>query len=163
MDTICTAWQQPLPLCMALWQHYSRHHDVLSTKNTCATDMSYIHAGINFGNYQLSTILLVMVVCMPDCLAMVQGAYSHSLAEWALTACSWFAKDLPRLKQQQKDRNWEPYFVEELRQAIQLCQALLLLSLFANEGCLIRLHLTGRLCLDVLKQSHAQLLLSLPD
>lgn len=80
---------------------------------------------------------------------MVQGAYSHSLAEWALTACSWFAKDLPRLKQQQKDRNWEPYFVEELRQAIQLCQALLLLSLFANEGCLIRLHLTGRQCLNV--------------
>ncbi|KAL3163260.1 hypothetical protein ABBQ32_009659 [Trebouxia sp. C0010 RCD-2024] len=44
-----------------------------------------------------------------------KGAYSHSLAEWALTACSWFAKDLPRLKQQQKDRNWEPYYVEELR------------------------------------------------
>ena len=44
-----------------------------------------------------------------------QGAYSHSLAEWALTACSWFAKDLPRLKRQQKDKNWEPYYVEELR------------------------------------------------
>ncbi|KAL3131826.1 hypothetical protein ABBQ38_007540 [Trebouxia sp. C0009 RCD-2024] len=44
-----------------------------------------------------------------------KGAYSHSLAEWALTACSWFAKDLPRLKRQQKDRNWEPYYVEELR------------------------------------------------
>lgn len=51
---------------------------------------------------------------------MLQGAYSHSLAEWALTACSWFAKDLPRLKRQQKDRNWEPYYVEELRQAVQL-------------------------------------------
>lgn len=46
-----------------------------------------------------------------------QGAYSHSLAEWALTACSWFAKDLPRIKRQQKDRNWEPYYVEELRSA----------------------------------------------
>lgn len=46
---------------------------------------------------------------------MHQGPYSHSLAEWAITACSYFAKDLPRLKAQQKDRKWEPYFVEELR------------------------------------------------
>ncbi|KAA6427928.1 MAG: D-isomer specific 2-hydroxyacid dehydrogenase [Trebouxia sp. A1-2] len=44
-----------------------------------------------------------------------RGPYSHALAEWAITACSWFAKDLPRLKAQQKDRNWEPYYVEELR------------------------------------------------
>ncbi len=44
-----------------------------------------------------------------------QGPYSHSLAEWAITACSFFAKDLPCLKAQQKDRKWDPYFVEELR------------------------------------------------
>ena len=50
-----------------------------------------------------------------------QGAYSHSLAEWALTACSWFAKDLPRLKRQQKDKNWEPYYVEELRLVTVFC------------------------------------------
>lgn len=49
----------------------------------------------------------------------LQGAFSHSLAEWALTACSWFGKDLPRLKAQQQDRNWEPYFVEELRYFLQ--------------------------------------------
>ena len=53
---------------------------------------------------------------MCSIICMLQGAYSHSLAEWALTACSWFAKDLPRLKVQQKDRNWESYYVEELRQ-----------------------------------------------
>ena len=48
----------------------------------------------------------------------LQGPYSHSLAEWAITACSYFAKDFPRLKAQQKDRNWEPYYVEELRSAL---------------------------------------------
>lgn len=64
--------------------------------------------------------IMLVVAVYADCLAMLQGAYSHSLAEWALTACSWFAKDLPRLKQQQKDRNWEPYYVEELRQATEL-------------------------------------------
>ena len=52
-------------------------------------------------------------------LLLHQGPYSHALAEWAITACSWFAKDLPRLKAQQKDHNWEPYLVEELRYAQQ--------------------------------------------
>ena len=31
----------------------------------------------------------------------LQGVYSHSLAEYCLTACNWFAKDLPRLRRQQ--------------------------------------------------------------
>ena len=62
---------------------------------------------------------------------MLQGAYSHSLAEWALTACSWFGKDLPRLKVQQKDRNWEPYYVEELRQTHPMPASLCAGSLLA--------------------------------
>ena len=61
--------------------------------------------------------IVIIVVITGGSLAFdgLQGAFSHSLAEWALTACSWFAKDLPRLKRQQKDRNWESYYVEELR------------------------------------------------
>ena len=45
----------------------------------------------------------------------MQGAYNQSLAEWAIAACCWFAKDLPRLLAQKADRKWEPYYVEELR------------------------------------------------
>ena len=45
----------------------------------------------------------------------MQGNYSHSLAEYTLAACNWFAKDLPRLRAQQKAKRWEPYDVEELR------------------------------------------------
>ena len=45
----------------------------------------------------------------------MQGVYSNSLAEYALTACNWFAKDLPRLQRAKADRKWEPYEVEELR------------------------------------------------
>lgn len=45
----------------------------------------------------------------------VQGNFSHSLAEYTLTACNWFAKDLPRLRAQQKARQWKPFDVEELR------------------------------------------------
>ena len=44
-----------------------------------------------------------------------KGQFSSSLAEYALFACSYFAKDLPRLLQQQRDQNWEKYSVEELR------------------------------------------------
>ena len=64
----------------------------------------------------------------------LQGAYSHSLAEWALTACSWFAKDLPRLKRQQKDRNWESYYVEELRSAY-LTEQTVVAFLLASADC----------------------------
>ena len=38
-----------------------------------------------------------------------------SLAEWTLTACNWFAKDLPRLRKAQQEGRWDAYDVEELR------------------------------------------------
>eukprot|EP01023_Acetabularia_acetabulum_P050230 TRINITY_DN5413_c0_g1_i4.p1 TRINITY_DN5413_c0_g1~~TRINITY_DN5413_c0_g1_i4.p1 ORF type:complete len:369 (+),score=66.54 TRINITY_DN5413_c0_g1_i4:121-1227(+) len=44
-----------------------------------------------------------------------KGVYSHSLAEYALTVCSWFAKDFPRLIKAKAERSWDPYDVEELR------------------------------------------------
>ncbi|KAL7578803.1 hypothetical protein ACA910_016025 [Epithemia clementina (nom. ined.)] len=44
-----------------------------------------------------------------------KGQFSSSLAEYVLFACSYFAKDLPRLMRQQKEKNWEKYSVEELR------------------------------------------------
>ena len=44
-----------------------------------------------------------------------KGQFSSTLAEYALFACSYFAKDLPRLMRQQKEHNWEKYDVEELR------------------------------------------------
>ena len=45
----------------------------------------------------------------------MQGSFSHALAEYTLAACNWFAKDLPRLRAQQKARKWESFDVEELR------------------------------------------------
>lgn len=43
-----------------------------------------------------------------------KGQFSSSLAEYALMACSYFAKDIPRLMRQQAAGVWEPYNVEEL-------------------------------------------------
>jgi len=44
-----------------------------------------------------------------------KGQFSSSLAEYALFACSYFAKNLPRLLRQQSNKEWIPYNVEELR------------------------------------------------
>ncbi|CAB9519372.1 Glyoxylate/hydroxypyruvate reductase [Seminavis robusta] len=48
-------------------------------------------------------------------LTNAKGQFSSSLAEYVMMACSYFAKDLPRLMRQQANKNWEKYDVEELR------------------------------------------------
>ena len=48
-------------------------------------------------------------------LTNAKGQFSSSLAEYALFACSYFAKDLPRLMRNQKAKIWDPFNVEELR------------------------------------------------
>jgi phosphoglycerate dehydrogenase-like enzyme len=44
-----------------------------------------------------------------------KGQFSSSLAEYALLACSYFAKNVPRLIRQQAEGRWEKYDIEELR------------------------------------------------
>jgi len=44
-----------------------------------------------------------------------KGQFSSSLAEYTLMACSYFAKDLPRLMRQKQAQNWEKYDISELR------------------------------------------------
>jgi phosphoglycerate dehydrogenase-like enzyme len=45
------------------------------------------------------------------------GVFSSSLAEYVMTACSYFAKGIPRLLHQQKECVWEKFCVRELRGA----------------------------------------------
>lgn len=44
-----------------------------------------------------------------------KGSFSSTLAEYNMMAIAYFAKDLPRLLRQKRDRNWEKYSVEEIR------------------------------------------------
>jgi len=44
-----------------------------------------------------------------------KGQFSSTLAEYTMMACSYFAKDLPRLMRQKNLKNWEKYSVQELR------------------------------------------------
>lgn len=46
-----------------------------------------------------------------------RGAFSSTLAEYALMACAYFAKDLPRLLQNKQSKQWKKYNVLELRGA----------------------------------------------
>jgi phosphoglycerate dehydrogenase-like enzyme len=44
-----------------------------------------------------------------------RGIFGSALAEYALCACSYFAKNIPRLLQQQSSNNWNRFRVSELR------------------------------------------------
>lgn len=44
-----------------------------------------------------------------------RGQFSSTLAEYTMMACSYFAKDLPRLMRQKKEKSWGKYNVLELR------------------------------------------------
>lgn len=71
-------------------------------------------AGIDF---VVSDELSALVEKRGESLRMTnaKGQFSSTLAEYTMMACSYFAKDLPRLMRQKKKKNWEKYDVEELR------------------------------------------------
>lgn len=75
------------------------------------TGLKWLHSNLAGIESLMIPELLNSSVTVTNC----KGAYNQSLAEWAIAACCWFAKDLPRLLAQKADRKWEPYYVEELR------------------------------------------------
>lgn len=44
-----------------------------------------------------------------------KGVFARSLAEFALTGMLWFAKDVRRMRRQQREKRWEKFTVSELR------------------------------------------------
>jgi phosphoglycerate dehydrogenase-like enzyme len=50
-------------------------------------------------------------------LTNAKGAFSSTLAEYTLLACSYFAKDLPRLLENKRNKDWRKYSILELRGA----------------------------------------------
>jgi phosphoglycerate dehydrogenase-like enzyme len=49
-------------------------------------------------------------------LTNAKGVFSCSLAEYVMTACSYFAKNIPRMLTQQKEKKWEKFCVTELKE-----------------------------------------------
>ncbi len=50
-------------------------------------------------------------------LTNAKGVFSSSLAEYVMASCAYFAKDMPRLLRQQREKKWEKFCVKELRDA----------------------------------------------
>lgn len=48
-------------------------------------------------------------------LTNAKGQFSSSLAEYVMTACGYFAKDIPRLLSQKGAKRWDAFDIEELR------------------------------------------------
>lgn len=79
---------------------------------TAFPSIQWVHcrsAGIDFiVSEELNTFTSVQVT-------NAKGQFSSTLAEYTMMACSYFAKDLPRLYQQKQQRLWQKYDVQELR------------------------------------------------
>jgi phosphoglycerate dehydrogenase-like enzyme len=57
------------------------------------TNLKWMHSA----SAGLEHLLFPELVSSPVTLTNAKGVYSHSLAEYTLAACNWFAKDFPRL------------------------------------------------------------------
>jgi phosphoglycerate dehydrogenase-like enzyme len=53
----------------------------------------------------------------PIPLTNAAGVFANSLAEFALSAILYFAKDIPRMERQRRERRWEQFDIVELRNA----------------------------------------------
>jgi len=82
----------------------------LSELLSACPSLQWVHTSLAGVNNSLPALLNTDVV-----LTNAKGVFSHSLAEWTLFACSFFAKSLPRLLAAQHRADWAPYEVETLR------------------------------------------------
>lgn len=62
----------------------------------------------------LDSLLFPALVESPVVLTNGRGVFARSLAEFAIAGMLWFAKDIRRMRRQQRERRWEKFLVEEL-------------------------------------------------
>lgn len=65
----------------------------------------------------LETLLFPALVESGVVLTNGRGVFARSLAEFAVTGMLWFAKDVRRMRRQQRESKWEKFTVSELRGA----------------------------------------------
>jgi phosphoglycerate dehydrogenase-like enzyme len=78
------------------------------------TGLKWLHSA----SAGLDTLLFPELIESDVIVTNAKGVYSHSLAEYALTCCNFFAKDIRRLRASQAKSSWDPFEVEELRGAL---------------------------------------------
>ncbi len=62
----------------------------------------------------LDTLLFPALVESPVTLTNGRGVFARSLAEFVIAGMLWFAKDIRRMRRQQREQRWEKFLVEEL-------------------------------------------------
>jgi phosphoglycerate dehydrogenase-like enzyme len=62
----------------------------------------------------LDTLLFPALLESPVTLTNGRGVFARSLAEFAIAGMLWFAKDICRMRRQQREKRWEKFVVEEL-------------------------------------------------
>jgi phosphoglycerate dehydrogenase-like enzyme len=85
----------------------------LLTSQEFASSIRWVHSRMAGIENCTSDALAISSVTMTN----ARGHFSSTLAEYGMMACSYFAKDLPRLLQQQRDQAWKKYNILELRGA----------------------------------------------
>lgn len=65
----------------------------------------------------LETLLFPALVQSDVVLTNGRGVFARSLGEFAITGMLWFAKDIRRMRRQQRERRWEKFTVTELHGA----------------------------------------------
>lgn len=78
------------------------------------TGLKWLHSA----SAGLDSLLFPELVESDVIVTNAKGVYSHTLAEYALTCCNWFAKDIRRMRASQSKSVWDPFDVEELRGAV---------------------------------------------
>lgn len=62
----------------------------------------------------LDSLLFPALVESPVVLTNGRGVFARSLAEFAIAGMLWFAKNIRRMRRQQREQRWEKFVVEEL-------------------------------------------------
>lgn len=62
----------------------------------------------------IDSLLFPALVESPVVLTNGRGVFARSLAEFAIAGMLWFAKDICRMRRQQREQRWEKFIVEEL-------------------------------------------------
>ena len=90
--------------------HWAGPRDLLRSVFLGSPNVRWIHSR----SAGLDNILFPELVASPVLLTNGTGVFSASLGEFALAAILFFAKDLPRMRRNQRARRWEQFDVEEI-------------------------------------------------
>jgi phosphoglycerate dehydrogenase-like enzyme len=90
--------------------HWAGTRDLLRSVFLAAPNLRWVHSR----SAGLDNVLFPELVASPVPLTNGSGVFSASLGEFALTAMLWIAKDLPRMRRNQRAERWEQFDVEEI-------------------------------------------------